>query len=191
LLITLIPRRGLLALNRHDGTIAWERPAAVEYYYAAPVLTGELLVSGGDAESLLVLQARTGEIVWHQPVLSARCPTGLAADESRIYATTSEGEAHGYDLHSGRRLWSFQSGEDLLDMTPYRRGIRSLLAAPTLLGGQVLVGGCDGQLSLLDRSTGAIRGQFSFDAPITAAVCLTGEGFCVGTYDGRLACFAA
>ena len=45
-----------------------------------------------------------------------------------------------HDLHSGELRWKFHSGADLLDLTPYRRGIASILAAPVLCGDRVLVG---------------------------------------------------
>lgn len=188
LLLLLIPRRGLLALNREDGTVLWERRVAVEYYYPSPVVAGDLLVSGGDTGSLIVLHASSGEILWHQPVLLAEYVTGLMVDGNCIYVTTSDSEAQCYDLHSGKRYWRFQAGDDLLDMTPYRRGIRSLLSAPRIFRSDVIVPGCDGWLYVLNAASGECKNRLQFGSPITAAPCVIEDGFCVGTYNGRIYC---
>ncbi|MBI4531569.1 MAG: PQQ-binding-like beta-propeller repeat protein [Candidatus Latescibacteria bacterium] len=190
LLIVLIPRRGLLALNGQEGTVVWERQVAVEYSYPSPVITGEVLVSGGDPAHLAVIRAHSGEVVWHRPVLSSGYVTGLAVHANRIYATTPDGEAQCYDLDSGQRYWRFQTGEDVLDMTPYRRGIRSILAAPVVFRNRAIVCGCDGWLYVLDAASGTCKSRALFGSPITAAPCLMEDGFCVGTYDGWLYRFA-
>jgi outer membrane protein assembly factor BamB/predicted MPP superfamily phosphohydrolase len=190
LLIVLIPRRGLLALNRRDGTVVWEHKLAVEYYYPSPVIAGEVLVSGGDPAHLAVIQPHSGEVVWHRPVLSSDYVTGLVVHSNRIYVTTPDGEAQCYDLASGQRYWRFQTGEDILDMIPYRRGIRSILAAPVVFRDRVIVCGCDGWLYVLNAVSGECESRASFSSPITAAPCLVEDGFCVGTYDGWLYRFA-
>jgi outer membrane protein assembly factor BamB len=184
LLIVLIQRRGLLALNRADGTIAWERKLAVEYQYPSPVVSGDLLVSGGDAKSLVVLQAQSGEVVWHKPILSARYISGLAVHRKRIYVTTPDGEAKCYDARSRQLYWQFQTGKDLLDMTPYRRGIRSILAAPAIFRGRLLVGGCDAMLYVLDAESGECQSIVSLSSPITSTPRIVQDGFCVVTYAG-------
>ena len=52
LLLLLVQRRGLLALDRASGDVVWERPAGVEFPYARPVLSGDLIVSGGGSKDL-------------------------------------------------------------------------------------------------------------------------------------------
>lgn len=189
LLIVLVQRRGLLALNRRDGAIVWEQKLAVEYQYPSPVIFGDLLVSGGDAKSLAVLQAQSGEIVWHDPVLSSRYLSGLTVHEERIYATTPDGEVQCYDMHSRQLYWRFRTGEDLLDMTPYRRGISSILAAPVVFRDHILMGGCDGALYVLDAESGEFRSSILLGSPVTAAPCIVEDGFYVVTYTGRVLYF--
>jgi len=186
LLIALVQRRGLLALDRHSGKIAWEREMGVEYQYGTPVLAGDLLISGGDARSLAVLTAERGELVWHEPVLERGYATGLAVADDRIYATTSEGEVRCHALDSGALRWAFQAGMDLLDMTPYRRGIASLLGGPVIWEEKVVVGGNDGVLYILDGERGALQGKTSFGAPLSAPPLALEDGLCVGTWDGRV-----
>ena len=196
LLLLFVPRRGLIAMDRREGEVVWERDLYVEHPLARPALAGDLLVSGsevrevhwyhGDPAPMIVLRARTGEVVWHRPVLPSRYPAGLAAREDRIFATTPDGEALCLDLPSGELLWRYGVGEDLLDMVTARRRVRSSLADPVLHGDRVLVGANDGCLHVLDAKTGACESRTSFGSPVSAPVCVTGDGICLGTYDGRL-----
>lgn len=193
LLLLLVQRRGLMALDRQNGDVMWEQKVGVEYPYPTPILAGDLLVSGGDssgeASHLTALRAISGEMVWDKPILPAGYPTGLLMRDGLIYATTSEGEALCFDCHSGALLWRFQTGVDLLDMVPYRRGMRSILAAPVHFEDCLLICGCDGCLYALDAASGEYRGRAVFGSPITAPPCVVEGSLFVGTYDGRIFCF--
>ena len=186
LLIVLVQRRGLLALERQTGQIAWERAVGVEYQYPTPVLVGDALVSGGDRGGLLALKPDDGQDLWTCQDLQAPYPSGLAAAGERLFVTTATGQIQCRHPDSGELCWSRQTGRDLLDMTPYKRGICSMLAAPSVLGDLVLTGANDGMLHLLDAATGACRDRVDFGVPITAPICLLEDGFVIGTWDGKL-----
>ena len=186
LLIVLVPGRGLLALNRQDGRISWERHLRVGYSYAPPVVGGDLLVSGGDPGRIVVLSAASGEILWHKPTMDATYPSGLAVEGEMIYTTTPTGEVRCLNLTSGELVWKFRCGNDLLDMTPYRRKTRSILAAPVVVDRLLLVGGCDGRLYLLRQDSGTLEGWAQLDGPVTATPCLVDKGFCIATWNGDL-----
>lgn len=199
LLILMVQRTGFMALDRETGDEVWERPAQIEFPYAAPVLAGSLLVSGagstdlhhfsGEASFLAAVEAGTGEVAWERQVLPSRYPTGLLVQNDQIYATTPEGEALCFGLDEGTLKWRFQTGDDLLDMVPYRRGVRSILAAPVMFEGSLVVCGCDGSLNVLDPASGECRGSASFGSPITAPPCTVEGGLVVGTVDGRVFCY--
>ena len=186
LLFLLVPRRGLMALDRQSGDVVWEQQIGVEYPYPTPIVSEDLLVSGGDSSHLTALRAISGEVVWDKPILQSSYPTGLLVWDGRIYATTSEGDALCFDFNSGALLWRFQTGGDLLDMVPYRRGVQSILAAPVHFEDCLLVCGCDGCLYALDAASGECRGCAAFGSPITAPPCVVEGGLFVGTYDGRI-----
>ena len=190
LVVLLISRRGLLALDRKTGEPVWEKTMETEYQYPAPVITGDLLVSGGDASCLVVLRADSGEEVWQQSVTEARYLAGLTADLDWIYITTPDGEVRCYGLKSGQLRWQYRLGRGLLDMIPYRRGGRSALASPVLFQDRVVVSGCDGRLDVLDAS-GKRMGCADFGAPLSAAPCVAGARLYLGTYHGELYCFGS
>ena len=190
LLLLLVQRRGLMALDRQSGNAVWEQQIGVEYPYPTPVVAGDLLISGGDSSGetshLIALQAISGEVVWDKPILPARYPTGLLVRDGLIYAATPEGEALCFDFNSGALRWRFQTEDSLLDMVPYRRGVRSILAAPVYFEDCLLICGCDGCLYALDAASGKCRGRVVFGSPITAPPCVVEGGLFVGTYDGRI-----
>ena len=190
LLLLLVQRRGLMALDRQSGDAVWEQQIGVEYPYPTPVVTGDLLISGGDSSGetshLTALQAISGEVVWDKPILSSSYPTGLLVRDGLIYAATPEGEALCFDFNSGALRWRFQTEDSLLDMVPYRRGVRSILAAPVYFEDCLLICGCDGCLYALDAASGKCRGRVVFGSPITAPPCVVEGGLFVGTYDGRI-----
>ncbi|MCY3764797.1 MAG: PQQ-binding-like beta-propeller repeat protein [Gemmatimonadetes bacterium] len=200
LLILLVQRRGLMALDRRNGKVVWERTLGVENPYARPVVDGGLLVTGsgapalhwygGEPAQLAVLSVNSGEVVWNRAVLPSRYPTGLAVRDGRLYTTTPHGEAFCLDLQSGEVLWRFQTSNDLMDMVPARREVRSILAAPVIYGDRLLICGGDGCVYILNALTGACVSRTTLGSPITAAPCLTEGGFCVGACDGMLYCFA-
>lgn len=199
LLLLLVQRRGLLALDRATGDVVWERKAGVEFPYARPVLAGDLLVSGGGSTDLhhfsgersllIAVEKHSGGVVWERQILPSRYPTGLLVHSERIYATTPEGEALCFGMDDGALHWRFQTGDDLLDMVPYRRGVRSILAAPMMHEGSLIVCGCDGLLYVLDPASGRCQDRAVFGSPITASPCAVEGGLAVVTYDGRVFCF--
>ena len=199
LLILLVQRRGLVALDRATGDVVWERPAGVEFPYARPVVAGDLLVSGGgstdlhhfsgEASFLIAVEKHSGGVVWERPILPSRYPTGLHVHGDRIYATTPDGEALCFGMDDGAMHWRFRTGDDLLDMVPYRRGVRSILAAPVMHEGSLIVCGCDGLLYVLDPTSGRCLDSAAFGSPITASPCAVEGGLVVGTFDGRVLCF--
>lgn len=200
LLILLVQRRGLMALDRNSGKVVWEQTLGVENPYARPVVDDGLLVTGsgapalhwygGEPAQLAVLSVSTGEVVWNRAVLPSRYPSGLVVRDGRLYATTPDGKALCFELQSGGLLWRFQTGNDLMDMVPARREVRSIFAAPVIYKDYLLICGGDGCVYILNERTGACVSRTILGSPITAAPCLTEDGFCVGASDGQLYCFA-
>ena len=190
LLIVLVPKRGLVALNLESGELAWECPLGVLNYWSTPVLGSDMLISGGDPRSLIALQPDSGEVLWHTEVLDCEYPSGIAIAGEQVFVTTPRGTVHGCHLATGAIQWTFATGEALLDMVPARRGGSSILGAPEPWSDWLAVGGSDGVLYLLNRANGKCVAKAEFGAPLTAAPCAVGEGLCVTTWDGRVFCYA-
>ena len=185
--VLLVSRRGLVALSRVDGCIAWETALDVEYQYAAPVRWGDDMLTGGHAQRLARLRLNDGAIVWHAESLAGRYPCGLAADGERVYVSTPTGAIQALDPETGQQQWRVDTGDDLLDMTPYARGVRSLLASPVRMGSWLIAGACDGVLRLIDPASGEIHAAVALGAPLTAPIQPIDEtALLLSTWDGRL-----
>ena len=185
-LILLIPKRGLVALDRNAGRLVWELPLGVHHYWATPIVTETLLITGGDPGKLAVVAPESGRLERQWELPDGAYPTALAADAQRSYVALSNGKVCSYGLSDGRLLWTFASAEALVDMVPARRGGASALAAPRRWRDWLLVAGGDGLLHILDPATGEPVQRIRFDAPLTATPCTLQDGFCVGSLDGRL-----
>ncbi|MFH1567362.1 MAG: PQQ-binding-like beta-propeller repeat protein [Gemmatimonadota bacterium] len=185
LLVILVQRRGLVALDRRSGAVRWECPLEVDYQWADPVVADGALISGGGSGELVGVGTADGQVQWRQG-LGAPYPSGLAADEHRVYVSTPTGQVQGRERGDGSLAWTRATGPDLLDLTPYRRGIASILAAPVPLGDLVAAGANDGCLYLLEAATGQPRARAPFGAPLSAPVTRLADGFCAATLDGRL-----
>ena len=193
LLVFSLARWGLLALRRRDGSVAWECRFPTEYFCAAPAGAGDQLVVAGADGELARVDGRRGTMVWQRAPQAteqgAGYAAGLTVDAGR-FAATSAGTVECSALDTGRLEWRVDlAGADLLDMVPYRRGQRSLFAAPVPWDESLLVGAADGTLAVLDAGTGACLARTAFGAPITAPPAIAGGAFYVATYDGRLTCF--
>jgi len=188
LVVVLISRRGLLALDRATGDVVWEQGFETEYQYPSPVVVGDLILSGGDAGELVLLKADTGEIVHRYGITDARYIAGLTVNGDRVYAAMPNGMIQSHDLSSGELHWQAELGDALVDMTPYVRGSAAVLAAPVVFGGRIVVPGCDGHLHLFDPD-GTSLGTVNLESPVSAAPCVDGDRMYVGTYDGDVYAF--
>ena len=190
LLILHLSGIGLVALDREKGEVVWLNPLEVTHYYSNPVLLGDLIICGGSYGNLAAVQADTGETVWKRSILDAQYPTNIAIFSGRMYVTTNQGFVQSLDLASNRAYWNFQSGEDLLNMNPFRREVISLLAKPVQHGKSLLIAGVDGVLYTLDIETGQKVATAQFPVPITAAPVLDKESIVIATWDGHLRGFS-
>ena len=192
LLICLVPRRALTALDRESGRIVWEHPLPVSQdWWASPILVGDAVVSGGDPNHLLAVRARDGGVVLDERVLDESAVannylTGLAVEGPRLYAGSGDGKVIACDLGTGKVKWEFRTGDALLDMAPQRRGASTVLAPPVLYGGRVVACGADGVMYQLNADSGDCEETMEFASPITAAPVPLEDGIIAAAWDGVL-----
>ena len=202
LLITLVPRRSLMALRLDDGRIAWEYVlTGTQDWWSAPVAVGDRVVSGGEPDELVMVGAATGAEVWRRDVLgpsdfAVNYLSGIAIAGDRAFLGALDGRALCVSLETGEVLWEMRTGIGVLEMAPYQRRVASVIAPPAYadrgpLRGRVLVCGMDAVLYVLDAQNGAVMEQASLPAPVTAPPVPTEDGLLIATYDGILTRFAA
>ena len=186
----------LEAVDLESGRHVWSRPLGLSQRYGSPVVLGDRVITGGDCNDayapgeeptgLAVLDAATGDEIWNRHVLEARYPTGLAATGDLIFVSTPHGEVQAFDMETSALRWRHSFSASHLDATPYRRDISAVFAEPLVADEELIVGGCDGIVAVLDTASGEVRKEYALGSAITAPACLLGDGFCAGTFDGRL-----
>jgi outer membrane protein assembly factor BamB/predicted MPP superfamily phosphohydrolase len=196
LLILAAGDDGLEAIDIRTGTRVWHRPLVISHRYCSPVVVGDRVVHGGDRSDLygrvgdpaglVVLEAETGEVIWNRMVLESRYPSGMAATEESIFVSTPDGEVQAYEMETSQLRWRHATGESRLDAIPYRRDVASLHADPVVMGDELVIGGCDGVVVVLDVRTGAVRRTYTVGTAVTSPVCALDDGFCAGSFDGTL-----
>ncbi len=189
LLITHLSGRGIVALDRVSGAIVWETPLGITHYFSSPVMADGLIISGVEFGQLAGLDPESGEIVWQGEVLDAQYPTQALVEGERMYVTTNQGRVRCLGLTPREAFWSVQTGDDLLDMNPFRRRVRSIWAAPVMYRGLLAVGGIDGRLYMVSPDTGNVVSRTEFPTPISAAPGIIEGCMVVATWDGRLWAF--
>ncbi|MEM8982849.1 MAG: outer membrane protein assembly factor BamB [Pseudomonadota bacterium] len=100
---------------------------------------------------------------------------GLApvSDTIRAYAASRDGQVHGLEIDTGRRLWTTR-----VDVP--------LSAGPSVGDGRVVVAGLDGDVIAIDASNGELLWQRNVAAEVLAAPAVGGERVVLRSADGRL-----
>ena len=137
----------------HDFEIAWRRgfgrPSARAWHVTAPPIAaeGRIYVMDGGAD-VSAYDARDGREVWRAnlAVLTKRDREGfgggLAYDQGKVFVSSGYRFVAALDAASGKRLWS-------TSVEP------PIHAAPTVVGGRVIVESTDDNLMTFDEATGA------------------------------------
>ena len=113
-----------------------------------PAIVGNVLFAGAYQGRMVALEVATGESRWSRKVSVLR---DLGADDSGIYAVTSQSEVVGLRLNDGAELWRQSALRG--------RG----LTAPSVLPGAIAVGDYKGYLHLLDSVDGRFLGRIRLD----------------------------
>ena len=194
LLVLLVQRLGLVALDRASGQEVWRRELAVEYTYPRPIAVAGRIFTGGKPGEVAALNAATGEIVWSRRASRRarryRHISGLGADEAAVCVTGPSGEVRAYSP-KGSLKWRFKVEKELLDMTPYYLGAYTATGGPVPMGDRLALGANDGHLYLLDRRTGKAMDRWAFGSPVSAPPCAAGDRLVAASFNGLVACFEA
>jgi outer membrane protein assembly factor BamB len=175
----------VLALNRRDGTTAWEvtvSPPAGRTELQRLVDIDSAIRAGGDDLYVVTFQGRiarigrdTGQVWWTREMSSYR---GLAVDEDAVYVSTSDGEIVKIGRRTGVEMWRQK-------VLSHRR-----LSAPAVLGNQVVVADFEGYLHFLDAETGDLSARIgSGGERVTAPPVVVGDELLVVNDEGKLAAF--
>jgi outer membrane protein assembly factor BamB len=182
-------------LATRDGAVTWQRtlPGAVR---AAPVPTPEGIALVTTADSLFLLDRRSGDVLRRQKTPGAVLATpALSPHADRLYVGTTDGHFFAVALPALTVLWDLDATDGIYgspavardtvyalarngtlwivpDADTTGRGARSVsidivaITGPSPLADGLLVGGIGGEVMLVDPASGGVRWRVQADGPI-------------------------
>lgn len=147
----------LAAINRHEGTSAWERVVGIPSGFsdlermsdigAAPLVVNQTVYVVSYRGSLMSMTL-SGELNWEKPFSSF---SGLMLDNQVLYISDAEGVLWAIQGSTGNTLWK----QEML------KG--RFLTKPVFQSGYVVVADEDGLVHWFEAKTGLAKGRYQFD----------------------------
>ena len=159
-------RKGVTALNREFGALAWHYFMPVGAGETTPIPIEDRVFASSYDGNTYALSCDTGAVIWKHSLLSdapadqpgfegkrarfqnilAR-PCGIASDgKTVVQCVFDQSRAVALDCTDGKRLWTFQTG--------------GWVQTPTIFEGKVFVPSQDKHLYCLDAATGKLDWKF-------------------------------
>lgn len=175
------PGGKLVAVNLTSGAMMWEGTVAtpkgstelerVADITSLPVILGREICAAAYQGRVTCFDLGNGSQLWNRAISS---DAGLAIDPKAVYITDDNGAVHALDAANGASLW--KQG-DL-----YLRGV----SRPVLMGDYVAVADREGDVHLLNKTTGAFAGRISLDSALAADMQLAPRGVVAQTRSGKV-----
>lgn len=199
----------IVALRVQNGNVLWSDSltrtggltplSTINDIAGSPVVVNDRVYAMSHSGILAAYDLRTGERVWSQEVGGLHTPW-VAGDF--LFIVTTEAEVVALNRHDGQIRWITQLEAY---RNPDRRKDRIAWAGPIMAGGRLVLvssgqsgggglplvgsGSGNGQLVLLDASTGERLGDRSLSGPAYIAPVIANETVYVVTDNGRLIAF--
>lgn len=185
-LVAGFPGGKLGLINLENGAILWEgslalgkgaseierlvditgRPAVRDRYVCAAAYQGRIGC----------FDLATGGLAWSTEFSGT---TGVVMDHQAIYAIDSKSIVSGFDMQTGKLLWSNKQLQ-------WRD-----LGVPKLIGSALVVGDAKGEIYFVSTLDGSLLANLKTDgSSITVAPIISGHNLVVQTKDGRLYAFS-
>ncbi|KWR85977.1 outer membrane protein assembly factor BamB [Cupriavidus sp. IDO] len=174
------PGGKLGVLTPGNGVLRWEStisyPKGVSEIERLNDVTGQPMVNGRQVCAttfqgrVACLELANGQPQWGKDFSS---PTGLAQDDTALYASDEQSVVHAFDRQNGNERWKN-------DQLRNRR-----LGAPLVLGRSVVMGDFEGYVHFLSREDGQVVARMKTDgSAVNAAPVVSGQTLVVQTRDG-------
>jgi outer membrane protein assembly factor BamB len=134
----------LYALDQRDGKEIWRRQYDTGFL-ASPAVKGDLLVIGDIEGNLYAIDAAKGTEIWKQTT-EGEINGAAAFHKSNVLVTSQDGRLYCFAAEDGAPVWTYQTDDQIR-------------CSPTLAGDLTFLGGCDGQLHIVDLNTGKAAGE--------------------------------
>lgn len=198
----------LVALRVTNGSVLWSDSltraggltsmSTINDISGSPVVTSDRVYATSHSGLLAAFDLRTGERIWMQEIGGLHAPW-LAGDY--LFMVTTDAEAVAVDRHTGELRWltelpAFRNSENRKDRIswagPVMAGGRLVLVSSSQTGRSLPLvpsGSGNGQVVLLDASTGERIGDRSLNAPAFIPPVIANETVYVLDDEARLTAF--
>ena len=180
----LMTRLGAHAYDAKTGKPAWDLPGA----FQGCAVSGGVVYTAKDKLPAAVDLA-TGKLLWTGTDTVGDTASAPAVAGDRMVTGTADGRVCAYSTKDGALLWSFQTGQSLSTLQPYKRGGSDVNSSPAVANGVVYVGASDGVLYALSLKDGKRLGSYTIGAPIASSPTISGGRLYIGAYDGNVYAF--
>lgn len=156
-----------------------------DYYVGSPTVDNKTIFIGSASGNLYALRLNDGKELWRFKASSLIRSTS-AVDEYNVYFGDCSGKVFALDKTNGNLVWQFSTIGDTLDNENFGFDRKAVIASPTLYGDKLFIGGRDGYLYALDRSTGKELWKYDYQVSwIISTVAVKNDILVTGTSDGR------
>lgn len=175
------------------GKCLWKvEKDGIRHRSSSAVMDGDVfyLTSG---ESFFIMDTRNGEILFRKklPFSVNVASSPLVTEHEIIFGTASEGIV-ALDRETWEEKWRFRTGNAMIYTAPYFRNPSATVeASPVLSGKNIIAGGADGVLYMIDKTTGSLVWKHETGAPILATAAISGNMIYAADYSGNVYGFIA
>ncbi len=165
----------IYALNQQDGKEIWR----LNYdtgFLASPAVHDGLLVIGDIEGNLYGIDAAKGTERWKQTT-EGEINGAAAFHKSNVLVTSQDGRLYCFSALDGAPVWTYQTDDQIR-------------CSPTIAGDRTFLGGCDGQLHIVDLDTGKAAGDpLPLGGPTGSTPAVLGDRAFLPIMDGVILAF--
>ncbi len=186
-------RQTLYSLNAATGKLNFKTALgqsksyewAFDYYYSSPAVVNDQIFIGSKDGCIYDVNEISGQVKWKFKT-GGIVRSSPAVAGGVLYAGDTDGSLFAIDTHNGRQLWRFLTVGHGLKNEDFGYDRRAIIASPVVTGDKVIVGGRDGFLYAVDKTSG--KELWRMDHKISwviSTVAVKGDIVVTGTSDGR------
>ena len=183
----------LFAVKISDGTLLWRKNLGIplpyewgfDYYVGSPAIGNGILYVGSADGHMYALSIKDGREVWKYRT-SSMIRSTPAIDKHSVYFGNCAGKVFALNKKDGTNKWTFSTIGDTLDNDKFGFDRKAVIASPTVDITTLYIGGRDGFLYALEKSSGRLRWKYDDHVSwIISTAALTNGLLITGTSDGR------
>ncbi|MEM8666019.1 MAG: PQQ-binding-like beta-propeller repeat protein [Planctomycetota bacterium] len=165
------------AFDEKSGDPLWTRDFGTGFLTGvAPAVSGNTVVIGDYEGNVFALDAKTGEERWRKTT-DGEVAGSVGFYEGNVLVPSSGGSLYSFALEDGELKWTYDANDQIR-------------CSPTVAGDRTFLGGCDGNLHVIDLKTGKAASEpLPLGGPTGSTPSVIGTSAFVPIMDGDVLAF--